>query len=93
MPKNRRSLFRKVVACALGVLAGGAALLPAAIFTVGSDGACTHATITAALVASLAAGPDEIRIARNRRESHIAPLHGGERHTHGLLLCFHCHQI
>lgn len=71
MPKNRRSLFRKVVACALGVLAGGAALLPAAIFTVGSDGACTHATITAALVASLAAGPDEIRIARNQTYNNL----------------------
>lgn len=66
MASMPRRTIRNVSALALFTLATGSSVLPAAIFKVGSDGACTHATITAALVASLAAGADEIRIARNQ---------------------------
>lgn len=70
-PGNRRARLQKVAALALLATAVGTSLLPAAIFTVGSDGACTHATITNALVASLAAGADEIRIARNQTYTNL----------------------
>ncbi len=70
-PGNRRARLQKVAALALLSTAAGTSLLPAAIFTVGSDGACTHATITSALVASLAAGADEIRIARNQTYTNL----------------------
>lgn len=66
-----RPTFRNASALALITLAAGSSALPAAIFTVGSDGACTHATITNALVASLAAGADEIRIARNQTYNNL----------------------
>ena len=71
MPTNRRSQFQKVAAIAVLALASGPSLLPATIFKVGSDGACTHATIPNALVASLAAGADEIRIARNQTYNNL----------------------
>ena len=55
----------------LALLGAGSSVLPAAIFTVGSDGACTHATITNALVASLAPGADVIRIATNQTYNNL----------------------
>ena len=63
MSSTRRRRIQKLSALALLLSASGASLLPAAIFTVGSDGACTHATINNALLASLAAGApsDELK--------------------------------
>lgn len=58
------------VALVLGPLVGSP--LSAATFKVGSDGACTHATIGAALVAALAAGADEIRIAQNQTYTNVS---------------------
>ena len=71
MSSTRRRRIQKLSALALLLSASGASLLPAAIFTVGSDGACTHATINNALLASLAAGADEIRIARNQAYTNL----------------------
>ena len=71
MSSTRRRRIQKLGALALLISATGTSLLSAAIFTVGSDGACTHATITNALVASLAAGADEIRIARNQTYTNL----------------------
>lgn len=52
-------------------------LVPAAVFTVGADGACTHGSILAAVsaAASNGAGLDEIRVAANQTYSAvIAPV-------------------
>ena len=62
-------------ALALGLLA--AADSGAAVFTVGSDGDCTHANILAAVIAASnnGAGLDEIRLATNQTYSNvIAPI-------------------
>jgi len=61
-----------ILVCTLLLLVAVPASLEAAVFTVGSDGACSYSTITAALFASLAAGNDEIRIARNQTYSNVS---------------------
>jgi len=62
---------RRTLLLALAILGISASALPAAVITVGSDGACNHTTITNALFAAIAAGPDEIRIARNQAYTNI----------------------
>ncbi len=62
---------RRTFLVALAILLIAASALPAAVITVGSDGACDHSTITNALFAALAAGPDEIRIARNQTYTNL----------------------
>ncbi len=71
MSSTRRRRIQMLGALALLISANGTSLLSAAIFKVGSDGACTHATISNALIASLAAGADEIRIARNQTYTNL----------------------
>lgn len=60
-----------ILVCSSLLLVATPALLEAAVFTVGSDGACNYSTITAALFASIAAGNDEIRLARNQTYSNV----------------------
>ncbi len=62
---SRFATLSAIFSMMLLLLGLAAAPLPATIFTVGSDGACTHASISAALFAALPAGADEVRIARN----------------------------
>jgi hypothetical protein len=55
-----------------GALPGGPGGFPL-LFTVGSDAACTHSTLAAAVAAAAAAGPanDYIRVAKNHTDSGI----------------------
>jgi predicted outer membrane repeat protein len=58
----------------------------AAVFTVGADGACTHANLLSAISAASANGPglDEIRIATNQTyTSIIAPIASHSVHVRG----------
>lgn len=59
--------MRRPALALTALLAGLADGVPAeaAIFKVGSDGACTHSSITGAVFSAIVAGADEVRLARN----------------------------